>query len=238
MKMNSMSSLPVQVKEGVTTSLPVGYRHLVVSTPKMLTIYLHGYADHGGSFTRRLFPEGYPQALAETSALIPNGPFPVPVKTEDGWREAYAWYFFDDSRQKMVISPETAINGILSLVAEFGYEHVPKALVGFSQGGYLAPYLAQRLNNVVTVVGIGTGYRTDFFGPLGKRDSKAPSVHAIHGVGDTVFPLETAKAAHQKVIELGFQGNFHSVENGTHVANKAMGKILSDLLFSEQERLS
>lgn len=61
MKMNSMSGLPVHVKEGVPTSLPVGYRHLVVSTPKMLTIYLHGYADHGGSlrlvFFRRLSAE-------------------------------------------------------------------------------------------------------------------------------------------------------------------------------------
>lgn len=102
-----------------------------------------------------------------------------------------------------MISPETATNGIMSLVAEFGYERVPKALVGFSQGGYLAP-----------------------------------SVHAIHGVSDSVFPLETAQAAHQKVLEFGFQGTFHSVEKGTHVANEAMGKILSELLFREQARLS
>lgn len=231
-----MSSLPLHVKKGVPANLPVGYRHLEVSTPKMLTIFLHGYADHGGSFTRRLFPEGYPQPLAETSALIPNGPFPVPVKTEDGWREAYAWYFFDDSRQKMVISPDTAVNGIKSLVAELGYEDVPKALVGFSQGGFLAPYLAQHLKNVRTLIGIGTGYRTDYFGPLLNGLPHAPSVHAIHGAVDGVFPLTAAKAAHQKVIALGFSGDFHSVDHGTHVANEAMGKILCDLLVHEKVR--
>ncbi len=237
--MNSkpMSSLPLHIKEGIPTSLPIGYRHIGVSSPKLLTIFLHGYADHGGSFTRRLFPEVYPQELAQTSALIPNGPFPVPVKTEEGWREAYAWYFFDDSKQKMVISPDTAKNGVQSLIAEFGYSDVPKALVGFSQGGFLAPYLARYLTDVVSIVGIGTGYRSDYFAPLKTRFSRPPSIHAIHGANDGVFPVEKAREAHRLVTDLGFSGSFHSVANSTHVASEAIGKVLKDLLLSELARL-
>jgi predicted esterase len=124
------------------------------------------------------------------------------------------------------------------LIAEFGYEQVPKAVVGFSQGGYLAPFLAQHLSNVITVVGIGTGYRTDYFAPLSSGVSTTPSVHAIHGSDDSIFPLAAAEAAHQNIIALGFRGTFHSVEKGTHVANEMIGKHLSDLLFQEQARLS
>lgn len=237
MNSHPLSSLPLQFKEGIPVRLPIGYRHMGALKPKLLTIFLHGYADHGGSFTRRLFPDGYPKDFEEIAALIPNGPFPVPIKSEDGWREAYAWYFFDDAKQKMVISPEASVAGIQTLINELGYSDVPKVLVGFSQGGYLAPYLAQHLSQIVSIVGIGTGFRTDYFSPLIGRFAAGPTVHAIHGTNDEVFPLEQAVASHRKIFDLGFSGSIHPISGGTHVASAAMGASLRTLILQEVARL-
>ncbi|MDZ4082092.1 MAG: hypothetical protein U1E10_04085 [Bdellovibrionales bacterium] len=237
MNSHSLSSLPLHVKEGIPARLPMSYRHIDRSKPKLLTIFLHGYADHGGSFTRRLFPEGLPKDFEEIAALIPNGPFPVPIKVEDGWREAYAWYFYDDARQKMVVSPDAAVVGIQTLINELGYGDIPKVLIGFSQGGYLAPYLAQHLSKVVSIIGIGTGFRADYFSPLISRSSNAPSVHAVHGTKDEVFPIEQTADAHRKITELGFSGSIHPISGGTHVASAAMGASLRTLLLQELARL-
>lgn len=237
MKSHSLSSLPLQVKEGIPARLPISFRHIGALKPRLLTIFLHGYADHGGSFTRRLFPDGYPKEFDGIAALIPNGPFPVPIKSEEGWREAYAWYFYDDAKQKMVISPEAAVAGIQTLINDLGYADMPKVLVGFSQGGFLAPYLAQHLSQVVSIVGIGTGFRTDYFSPLKDRFFVAPTVHAIHGTNDEVFPIEQAAASHRKITELGFSGSIHPIAGGTHVASAAMGTSLRTLLLQELARL-
>lgn len=234
MKNEALSRLALNYKDNVPTFLPVGYRHLRQGEPDILTIYLHGYADHGGSFTRRLFPDGYPEELHQIAALIPNGPFPIPVKSDDGWREAYAWYFFDDSQQKMIISPETAQKAISTMIDDFGYIDTPKVIVGFSQGGFLAPYLAQHLKNVISVVGIGTHFLPDYFLPLKQRFKTRPTVHAIHGANDEVFPLEKTRAAHQAVLQLGFQGAFAAIEGGTHSVNNDMGKALQQLLLDTQ----
>lgn len=233
MNSQALSSLPLQVKEGIPARLPISYRHIGALKPKLLTIFLHGYADHGGSFTRRLFPDGYPNDFQEIAALIPNGLYPVPIKSEDGWREAYAWYFYDDAKQKMVISPDAAVTGIQTLINEHGYADVPKVLIGFSQGGFLAPYLANHLDHVVSIIGIGTSFRADYFLPLKSRFANLPTVHAIHGTKDDVFPIEQTMTSYLKVAELGFPGNLVSVLDGTHVASASMGASLRTLLLQE-----
>ncbi len=207
----------------ISTSLPLSFRHRPASDLKVLVIFLHGYTDHGGSFLRRLFKDEPSDVFSRAALLAPNGPFPVPVKSETGWREAYAWYFYDDRDQKMVISPETAILGCEKLIQDFGYESVPKILVGFSQGGYLAGYLAPRIRNVVEIIGVATGFREDCY-PAG-----APwTVTAIHGAADEVFPLDRARQSHAQVLKKGFEGRFHEIPKLNHVASTAVGDIVVD----------
>ena len=170
--------------------------------------------------------------------LIPNGPFPVPIKSEEGWREAYAWYFYDESTQKMVISPDTASTGIQSMIKDLEYFDVPKVIVGFSQGGFLAPYLANLLNNVIGIVGIGTGFRLDFYEPLLARHPGGLSVHALQGTDDEVFSVDRAEAAHLAVTKLGFAGSFTKIANGTHMASAAFGVQLKNIICSYQSRFT
>ncbi len=205
----------------IETTLPFSYRHRAVPSPKVLVIFLHGYSDHGGSFLKRLYPDGWSSALSEAAVLIPNGPFPVPVKSETGWREAYSWYFYREEEQRMVISPATAIRECQQLIGKFGYENTPKILVGFSQGGYLAPQLAPEIKNVRQIIGVATGYREDYYLPLSKIN-----LTAIHGSDDEIFPVGQARLAHGKIQSQGFDGQFIEIPNLKHIAAKPVGDAI------------
>lgn len=206
----------------VDTSLPFTFRHRGVLKPKVLLLFLHGYSDHGGSFVKRLFPDHWPETFQDAAVLAPNGPFPVPVKSDAGWREAYAWYFFDEKSGGMIITPETSIRGCLDLISKFGYEEIPKVIVAFSQGGYLAPQLARKLNGVKEIIAIATGFREDYY------PSSAPWViTAIHGSDDPVFPINDARDAHARILKIGYRGEFFEVPKLTHVARAEVGDLIS-----------
>lgn len=203
----------------------MSYRHRspsdVNAAPKGLVLFLHGYTDHGGSFLRRLFNDGWPSIFDQLSVLAPNGPFPVPVRSDTGWREAYSWYFYDDKLAQMIISPETATLGCEQLLLKLGYEDVPKIIVGFSQGGYLAPHLASRLKNVREIIGVGTGYREDYY------PAQSPwRVSAIHGSDDDIFPVATARASHAAILPKTRGGEFFEIGGLGHIASTDVGKII------------
>jgi predicted esterase len=218
--------LPIEFST-VETILPFSYRHRAVNTPKVLVIFLHGYSDHGGSFIRRLYPEGWPAALKDAAILVPNGPFPVPVKSETGWREAYSWYFYREDEQRMVISPDTAIRECKQLIKKFGYEDIAKIVVAFSQGGYLAPQLAPHLENVVEIVGVATGYREDYYPPPAKF-----KITAIHGTDDEIFPIAQARTTHGKILSHGFHGDFIELPGLKHIAAKAVGNAIESRVLA------
>ncbi len=222
----SPREIPIEFSS-VETTLPFSYRHRAVSSPKVLVMFLHGYSDHGGSFLKRLYPDGWSSAFSEAAVLVPNGPFPVPVKSEAGWREAYSWYFYREEEQRMVISPDTAILECQQLIAKFSYENTPKILVGFSQGGYLAPQLAPTIKNVQKIIGVATGYREDYYPPPSNFD-----LSAIHGSDDEVFPVAQARVAHGKILDKGFRGEFVEIPNLKHVATKQLGEAIDSCVLA------
>lgn len=208
----------------VKTTLPVTYRHRAVSKPRLLVIFLHGYTDHAGSFLKRLFGDTWPENFRDVAVLAPNGPFPVPVRADNTWREAYAWYFYDDRENLMILPPDAATTACLNLISKFGYEEIPKVLVGFSQGGYLAPHLAQQIKNVREIIGVGTGYREDYY-PA--NEAKTWFVSAVHGSNDEIFPIAEAHKAHEQIKAKGFRGEFHEIAGLRHVASPDVGAIVS-----------
>jgi predicted esterase len=211
----------------VPALLPMSYRLWKPNLIRRLAIFLHGYADHSGSFLRRLFPNGWPEKLNDVGLLAPNGPFPVPVRTEEGWREAYSWYFFDEARKRMLISPDHAVTGIKMLLEKHELIETPKTIIGFSQGGFFSPYLARHLSEIESIVAIGSGYRQDYYEKLNVDQIR---LIAIHGQQDEIFPVESAKQSHQKILELGFKGYFLEVQGARHNACSEFGQIITNLL--------
>lgn len=217
----------------VPAKLPMSYRHWIPSSPERLAIFLHGFADHGGSFLRRLFPKGWPSELDNVGLLAPNGLFPVPVRTEEGWREAYSWYFFDEAKMRMLISPDFAVSGIKMLLRQYGLEGIPKTIIGFSQGGFLAPYLAKHIEGVSEIIAVGSGFRADFYEVLPADKIR---LTAIHGDQDEIFPIAAAEKSHRHILDLGFKGDFVSIPGVRHIATPEIGVAISQRLTGSQEK--
>jgi predicted esterase len=180
-----MAELPLFPTQ-YSLSVPSSFLHRRAEKGAPLLLFLHGYADSAPSFLRRLYPEPDPRF----EILAPNGPFPQPQRVEAEWKEAYAWYFADLSKNKIYIPPDAAAKAVAGLVRELGLESRRKILVGFSQGGYFLPHLARELGGVERFLAVGAGFHPEFFERYGL--TKVP-IDAIHGTDDEVIPLAEAE---------------------------------------------
>jgi predicted esterase len=203
--------------------VPSHYLHHNAGEGKPLLLFLHGYADSAASFLRRTLPEG--DSRFET--LAPNGPFPLPQRKENEWKEAYGWYFADFSSDRIVIHPKVAAQAVANLVEQLGLRDRPKILVGFSQGGYFLPHLARELHAVKRFIGIGAGYQARFFAEYGLTQQ----VDAIHGSADEVISLAESRTDFNRLAPES-RGTYREVLEMTHKINEAGRAALMDCLSS------
>jgi predicted esterase len=183
-------------------------------------VMLHGYQDHALSMTRRM---GWLEASLPFQILAVNGPFPVPVWKASGFVEAYSWYFRDTSRDIMIVHPSTTAARIADLVNKVVPKGTPLALYGFSQGGYLASYLAKFLPDTRAIIGLGSGYPADAYAELNKNIK----VFAVHGERDDRWPIEASKTAHQRLLDQGFKGEFHVIKDLDHRVDPSLTSLIS-----------
>ena len=105
-------------------------------------VLLHGY-ELSGAFMMQKLAGCFPDDVA---LLAPNGPFPVPRRKSDGaYRVGFAWYFWDPRVDQYYVGMDAAFTLIAQLVREKNLAGVPLNILGYSQGGYLAPFVAAHL---------------------------------------------------------------------------------------------
>jgi predicted esterase len=215
-----------QQKKEFSTSLPITYIHRK-GTLKSVVIFLHGYTDSGASFLRRALRE----REVDFDILAPNGPFPLPVRSEKGYKEAFAWYFWDYAQHRIVIHPKTSVDMLLQLVASLGLEDVPKVIVGFSQGGFLAPFLARELSLVKGIITVGSSFRPEEY-PVDQE----VHVTAIHGDQDEIIPHTLGLEAFEKLLQKpNVRGDFNLFKGLGHTMNEESSDFLIETI---QRRLS
>jgi predicted esterase len=194
--------------------------------PKRLVILLHGYEQTGQKMYEKLASVMAPDA----AVLSPNGPFPLPRRTQERYRLGYSWYFYDPKSDEYVMDMEIAVQFIKGLVQELGLTHLPITLIGFSQGGYLAPLVAQELKRVDHVIGLGAEYLVDEMAlPIPYR------ADAVHGELDDVVSASDAQVAHQRLMnvqgnETRVKGEFRLLNATGHCIDKAMQKAVAELM--------
>lgn len=188
-------------------NLPLRY-HLSSKNGPGIVICLHGFQDHALSMLKRL---GWWEAERPFQILAINGPFPAPVWAEDGFKEAYSWYFRDSAKNLTLAPPSLTAERVKDLLCDIGLEKNPKVLFGFSQGGFFAPYLAAQIENVKGILALGCDYPADGYALL-----KPITVHAIHGESDERIPVGPAHKSFDRVIESGHRGVFHQIPGLTH----------------------
>jgi predicted esterase len=201
--------------------VPSHYLHENGGEGKPLLLFIHGYADSAASFLRRALPGGD----SRYEILAPNGPFPLPQRKQNEWKEAYGWYFADLSLNKIVVHPEVAARAIAGLIEKLGLKDRPKILVGFSQGGYFLPHLARELKAVERFIAIGTGFHPQFFREFGLTQR----IDAIHGSADEVISIAESKGDFAN-LETANRGNYHEIQGMTHKLDDAGRAALASLL--------
>lgn len=187
-----------------------------------VVLCLHGYQDNALSMIRRL--GWWEKADLPFQILAINGPFPVPIWSKEGFKEAYSWYFRDTTRELEYLSPMTTAIRLKAFVKDLGLTDVPKVLFGFSQGGFLSPYLASQLKNVRGIIGFGCGYAVDAY-----EKCQPLRVHAIHGEKDERIPITSSRQEFALVLKAGHHGEFHSIPGLSHKVEASLDLVVRSL---------
>jgi len=192
-------------RSNVVAEIPVDY---ILSNPKgeKLLILLHGYQQ-----AAQIIYEKLKLALPKDFVvLVPNGLYPIRQLKEGHYDVKFAWYLYDDLKDEYLIDPVPAATALKSLIENLGFKEKPKHIVGYSQGGYFAPFLAERLENVERVIGISSVFLKDEISkPYYRLDG-------LHGKDDSVVNSEVARLAHEELIKNGASGKFEVLEGEGH----------------------
>lgn len=191
------------------------------SNPRRLHILLHGYQQNAALLDRKLAPAIPP----EDAYLALNGPYPLPERTETGFRVGFAWYFYNPATDEYYIDMRVATRLIAEAVRSLGFEDLPKTLIGFSQGGYLAPFAASELRGVTQVVGIACRFLVEEL-----PGTPAFRVDAIHGTEDEITPCLPSRECHMALVRSGVQGKFIELPGVAHRITPEVVDALKTLL--------
>lgn len=198
-------STPVEV------SIPLTYAHHNPGAGKPLLVFLHGYTDNGASFLRRAFPSLDPRF----EILAPNGLFPLPVQASNNiWKPAFAWYFADYAKKRVLIPPQVSAESVLHLIDKLNLSDRPKILVGFSQGGFFLPHLFPKLSHVKKMFAIGAGYRRQDY-----PDQLPCTLDALHGTDDQIVLCANSKEHFGHLADINPSGVFQEFAGLGHTMN-------------------
>ena len=149
-----------------------------------LFIINHGFMSTNTRMWDR-FASRIPQ---EYSILAPNGPFPVPLKEEKGWKVGYSWFFYDNITKEFLVDYSICKDYLANLVDALNLSSQPKTIIGFSQGGYASVHMAEKTKNVNHVIGMGCQFKIN--NPQWPKNLR---VDAVHGEADDVVSPKLAE---------------------------------------------
>ena len=198
------------------------YHARLPESPARLFVLLHGFDQ----LAEKLYQKFEPYLPEQGHAILaPNGPFPIPRRTDQGYRLGCSWYFYDASRDDYYMDMSIGVKFVSELIKRLSLSHVPTTLIGFSQGGYLAPFIAQAMPQVDHVIGIGCEFLTEEMRPeIGFR------MDAVHGARDEVVSAEEARLQRQKLDDRGVPGGFYLLPEGTHRVDRAILEQVASLI--------
>lgn len=209
-------------KHSLTTSYQIESEYWMqsVPNPKRVILLLHGFSQRGESLFNKLKKEMPEDAIV----ISPNAPFPSPVKLGDEYKEAYAWYFYLSKEKRFVIHPTGAVNYLETLLKATGYLELPTTVIGFSQGGYMGPWLVKALHNVEHVISVAADYPSHYYEGL-----RPYRFDIIHGSNDKIAPLAEVKLNVDILKNKGRICMWHEVE-AAHEVNEAVIQKISSLI--------
>lgn len=189
--------------------------------PRSIILLLHGLDERGLRIYRKLL-----KFLPEDAHVIaPNAPFPLPRMKSDRMDFGYSWYFYDKFKRNYHVDQTFALSLLHDLLRMVNPDSLPLSIIGFSQGGYLAPLLGFQEPTTRHVIGIGCEFRTRFF-----AHSPAFTLDAIHGSDDSIITPDMALEEISLLKEKNIHVNWHPVTGVKHEITRDVGQIIQQIL--------
>ncbi len=189
--------------------------------PDQVILLLHGLHERGLRIYRKLVKFLPPSALI----LAPNAPFPLPREKNGVSEYGYCWYFYDRANRNYYLDQTLAVSWLTEFLASKNISHLPLTIIGFSQGGYLAPILGHAIPQTKLVIGLGCEFRDN----LVDDGIKFPLI-GLHGANDFIVRVEHSKAEAGKLSSKNLPVKWESIPETGHEISELMGKRVMSLL--------
>lgn len=214
--------MPVVV-DAIPIAWNVGYRLSLPDLPAgasppsagfPLLVALHGFGDTAARLEERL------PALAGApfAVLYPDGPFPVEIRREhEPTRVGASWYQYTGDQDAFRTSLRFVADHLERLVRHVAAAHPVDpgriALLGYSQGGYVAGTMALwRPDRYLGLVAIGTRLKLEVVDDV--RVASDLPVLVVHGKRDRAIPFERQMEMVTALRAGGVQVEVHAHEGG------------------------
>jgi predicted esterase len=210
-------------KLGLEVELKLEHQIYIIEkgTPKRVYLLLHGYLLDG-----KYLLDTLKDTLPEDSLIIaPNGPFLVPVKKNERYKTKFAWYFFDPHKQNFYIDFEPASHYAKKVLDTYNTQKLPVTIIGYSQGGYLAPRIGNADTLVDSVIGMACAFRSSRF-----EFNEKIKYSQINSRSDLVVDFEGALSEFEKIKEKGNLGEFYTLNDSGHRIDKFYLEQLKTIL--------
>jgi predicted esterase len=209
----------------IAIDFPVSYELEITPGATQGLLVLHGFSDHARAARRRLLGKTSPPGF---TLLAPNALFPSPVKEGDGYKEAYSWYFRDPKTGVQLTTPEFAATVLLRLISDLKLGHLTWTILGFSQGGFFAPYLVRAGLNAPLIITSGAAFRPEAY-----QDLPPVRIHAIHGQDDAILDHQLGKSSFEGIQKMGYGVKFHSFPGLGHTLHEEGRALIRELIATE-----
>ena len=196
-----------------------------LAPPPLLTA-LHGQGMSAASFARVL------RHLPSTghAKLFPEGPYVFERREPAGIRAGHGWYIYlgdSDGFRRELEQTEAHLLRVLDAVeASHGTtDRARSVLLGFSQGGYLAGYVALRNPDRFGGLVISAARLKHEFLTEELARGALPAVLLLHSPDDAATPFERAEESREILAEAGTDVELFSHEGGHRLPPAALARV-------------
>lgn len=180
-----------------------------------IILLLHGYSEDAQKIYDKVAPK-----LDHKKYLIiaANGIYPLvdrfPLDTLNNKKKllrGYAWYFYDQANDVYLVDYNVPAMAIADLIDQINNKNTPVNIIGYSQGGYLAPFLPKYCEQIQYILGINCSFRTDM---LPKNNSF--KLDGLQGKDDLIIDVALSKSRHSEFIRNGNKGAYKIIDEENH----------------------
>lgn len=225
-----MAELPAVVATGKSTyKLQIPYKILETGPPgeKPLVVWLHGFGQTSGWMQKQFEPVW---SKVDAYHLFVQAPYLLLESYVQKKSEGYSWYMFNGEKERYEESMEHAAEFLMDLISRMKPLLRSKGLTvcGYSQGAYLAGYLAlSRPKHIDHAFMLAGRFKNEWVKDWNALH--AVTLFGIHGDADDEVRWEPQEHALAEARDRGIAAHFFLV-NGTHKINSAMMDKLFELL--------